>query len=88
MRQRILDPVKIRRQLIIAPAHQHVADIAGDDICSRFDAGPFLRLHFLARADLQSALSLLLKQQRQAIEVGMRTGAPQIELVFVLGGMA
>ena len=75
--------VQRRQQLIVAPAHQHVADVAGDGAGQGLDVGPgqFRLVRFLARAELQAALAGALVQQRQAVEVGVGAGAPAGEVL-------
>ena len=70
-----------RLQFVVAPAHQHVADIAGDDSRQRFDVGPGEFGGFLSRAELEAALAGALMQQRQTIEIGVRAGAPAGEIL-------
>ncbi len=67
--------------MIIAPAHQHVADVAGDHAITGHHSAPDPvvagTFGVLPRADLQPALTFLLEHHAQAVEVGMRTSAPE-----------
>ncbi len=80
--------MQCRLQFVVAPAHQHVADIASDDAGQRLDIGPSEFFRFLARTKLQPTLSDALMQKCQAIEIGVCTGAPAGEvfgLAFSIG---
>jgi hypothetical protein len=73
-----------RLQLVVAPAHQHVADVAGDDAGQGLDVGPRELGRLFSRTQLQPALTGTLVQQRETVEVGMGARAPAAE-IFGLG---
>ena len=84
MGQRISHPMEVRRQLVVAPAHQHIADIAGDHLLPRLNAGPLLAFAVFTGTNLQAALAGALEQQRQAVKIGVRAGPPH-PLLRLLG---
>jgi hypothetical protein len=69
-----------RQELVVAPAHQHVADIAGDDAGQRGNVGPGDVGRVFPGTELQPALAGPLMQQRQAVEIGMGARAPAGEI--------
>ena len=84
MGQRISHPMEVRRQLVVAPAHQHIADIAGDHLLPRLNAGPLLAFAVFTGTNLQAALAGALEQQRQTVKIGVRAGPPH-PLLRLLG---
>ena len=75
------DPVEVRGQPVVAPAHEHVPDVAGDRLVGGGDRRPRValgrgRLRLGAGQHLQPGLALPLEEQGQAVEVGVRTGPP------------
>jgi hypothetical protein len=79
---RVAHAVEVAGQLVVAPAHQHVADIAGDDAIHGLHGRPLLGIGLLAGQHLQPALAGALEQQRQAVEVRMCACAPQADFVL------
>ncbi len=55
MGQRISHPMEVGRRLVVAPAHQHIADIAGDHLLPRLNAGPLLAFAVFTGTNLQAA---------------------------------
>lgn len=76
--------MEVRRQLVVAPAHQHIADIAGDHLLARLNAGPLLAFAVFTGTNLQAALAGALEQQRQTVKIGVRAGPPH-PLLRLLG---
>ncbi len=67
--------MEVRRQLVVAPAHQHIADITGDHL-ARLNAGPLLAFTVFTGTNLQAAPAGALEQQRQTVKIGVRAGPP------------
>ena len=58
--------MEVRRQLVVAPAHQHIADIAGDHLLPRLNAGPLLAFAVFTGTNLQAALAGALEPEEMA----------------------